>query len=117
MFKEAFYMIDTDKDGFITNLDLKDILTSLGKTKSDESIEKMVNEASSPINFTMFLTMFGAKMCGTDSEMDLRNAFSCFDDQGTGLISEEYFREMLTTCGDRYSAEEVSEIYFQYINK
>ena len=74
-------MIDTDKDGFITNLDLKDILTSLGKTKSDESIEKMVNEASSPINFTMFLTMFGAKMCGTDSEMDLRNAFSCFEEK------------------------------------
>lgn len=68
LFKEAFYMLDTDKDGFITNLDLQDIFASLGKNQSDESIEKMLNEASGPINFTMFLTLFGSKMCGTDSE-------------------------------------------------
>ena len=30
VFKEAFYMLDTDKDGFITNLDLQDIFSSLG---------------------------------------------------------------------------------------
>lgn len=30
VFKEAFYMLDTDKDGFITNLDLQDMFASLG---------------------------------------------------------------------------------------
>jgi myosin regulatory light chain 12 len=32
-FKEAFYMIDQDKDGFITRDDLLDIFASLGKSQ------------------------------------------------------------------------------------
>jgi Ca2+-binding EF-hand superfamily protein len=70
----------------------------------------MLNEASGPINFTMFLTLFGSKMCGTDSEDVLRNAFSCFDEKGTGYIPEENFREMLSTIGDRYTQDEVDEL-------
>jgi Ca2+-binding EF-hand superfamily protein len=55
----------------------------------------------------MFLTLFGVKMTGTDSEDVIRNAFSIFDDHGTGLIPEDKFRELITTIGDRYTNEEV----------
>lgn len=41
-------------------------------------------EAPGPINFTMFLTMFGEKLNGTDPEDVIRNAFACFDEEGTG---------------------------------
>ena len=44
----------------------------------------MVNAAPGPINFTMFLTMFGEKLNGTDPEDVIRNAFACFDEDGTG---------------------------------
>lgn len=44
----------------------------------------MMNEAPGPINFTMFLTMFGEKLNGTDPEDVIRNAFGCFDEEGTG---------------------------------
>lgn len=44
----------------------------------------MMNEAPGPINFTMFLTMFGEKLNGTDPEDVIRNAFACFDEEGTG---------------------------------
>lgn len=43
-----------------------------------------MNEAPGPINFTMFLTMFGEKLNGTDPEDVIRNAFACFDEEGTG---------------------------------
>lgn len=45
-----------------------------------------MNEAPGPINFTMFLTMFGEKLNGTDPEDVIRNAFACFDEEGTGEI-------------------------------
>lgn len=44
-----------------------------------------MNEAPGPINFTMFLTMFGEKLNGTDPEDVIRNAFACFDEEATGM--------------------------------
>ena len=106
-FKEAFFMIDQDRDGFITKEDLQDIFASLGKPQCDQMIDSMLSEASGPINFTMFLTLFGMKMNVTDSEEVISNALSCFDEKGTGYIPEENFRHAITTMGDRFSQEEV----------
>lgn len=47
----------------------------------------MMSEAPGPINFTMFLTMFGEKLNGTDPEDVIRNAFACFDEEGTGNLA------------------------------
>ena len=44
----------------------------------------MMNAAPGPINFTMFLTMFGDKLNGTDPEDVIKNAFACFDEEGKG---------------------------------
>ena len=41
---------------------------------------------SGPINFTMFLTLFGEKLNGTDPEDVIQNAFACFDQRNTGNI-------------------------------
>ena len=113
-FKEAFNMIDQDRDGFITKEDLLDMFVSLGKPSNEKEILEMLNDGAAgstepcgQVNFTMFLTLFGVKMTGTDSEDVLRNAFSIFDEQGNGLISEDKLRDLITTIGDRYSNEEV----------
>lgn len=93
-------------------------------------------EAPGPINFTMFLTMFGERLNGTDPEDVIRNAFACFDEEGsgespggvaevgglfghaftpllrpTGVIHEDHLRELLTTMGDRFTDEEVDELF------
>lgn len=122
-----------------------------GKNPNDDYLEAMMNEAPGPINFTMFLTMFGEKLNGTDPEDVIRNAFACFDEEGTGnfllvthslmgfvcfcfvffnlkrellqfliwfwplstsgFIQEDYLRELLTTMGDRFTDEEVDELF------
>uniref|UniRef100_A0AAV2M5Q3 EF-hand domain-containing protein n=1 Tax=Knipowitschia caucasica TaxID=637954 RepID=A0AAV2M5Q3_KNICA len=110
-FKEAFNMIDQNRDGFIDKEDLHDMLASLGKNPSDEYLEGMMAEAPGPINFTMFLTMFGERLNGTDPEDVIRNAFACFDEEGSGVIHEEHLRELLTTMGDRFTDEEVDELF------
>ena len=102
-FKEAFNMIDQNRDGFIDKEDLHDMLASLGKDPPDSYLEDMMKEAPGPINFTMFLTLFGEKLNGTDPEDVIKNAFACFDAEQTGFIKEDYLRELLMTMGDRYS--------------
>ncbi|KAH0515649.1 Myosin regulatory light polypeptide 9 [Microtus ochrogaster] len=118
-FKEAFNMIDQNRDGFIDKEDLHDMLASLGSIaltahlaeRKTEYLEGMMSEAPGPINFTMFLTMFGEKLNGTDPEDVIRNAFACFDEEASGFIHEDHLRELLTTMGDRFTDEEVDEMY------
>ena len=100
-FKEAFNMIDQNRDGFIDKEDLHDMLASLGKDPPDSYLEEMMKEAPGPINFTMFLTLFGEKLNGTDPEDVIKNAFGCFDSDQLGTIKEDYLRELLMTMGDR----------------
>lgn len=112
-FKEAFNMIDQNRDGFIDKDDLHDMLASLGKNPTDQYLEAMMAEAPGPINFTMFLTMFGEKLNGTDPEDVIKNAFGCFDEDGTGFLNEDSLRELLTTMGDRFTEEEVEELFHE----
>lgn len=120
-FKEAFNMIDQDRDGFISKEDLHDTLASLGnlylinishiyynylialslkgKNPTDPYLDEMINEATGPINFTMFLTMFGDKLNGTDPETVIMNAFACFDGDQMGTIQEDKLRDYLMSIG------------------
>ncbi|XP_030838537.1 myosin regulatory light chain 12B [Strongylocentrotus purpuratus] len=109
-FKEAFNMIDQNRDGFIDKEDLHDMLASLGKDPLDKDLEDMMSEAPGPINFTMFLTLFGEKLNGTDPEDVIVNAFACFDPEASGVIPEPYLRELLSTMGDRFTEEEIDGI-------
>lgn len=100
-FKEAFNMIDQNRDGFIDAADLKDMFASLGKDVTDDYVEDMLNDASGAINFTMFLTLFGEKLNGTDPEDVIRNAFACFDEEQSGQLQEDRLVDLLQTLGDR----------------
>ena len=63
-FKEAFGIIDVDKDGIITQNDLKAAFAAIGRPVSDSEASNMVGEAPGPINFTQMVTLFAEKMAG-----------------------------------------------------
>ncbi|KAA0717428.1 Myosin regulatory light chain 2, ventricular/cardiac muscle isoform [Triplophysa tibetana] len=109
-FKEAFTIMDQNRDGFIDKNDLRDTFAALGRLNvKQEEIDDMLKEASGPVNFTVFLTMFGEKLKGADPEETILNAFKVFDPEGKGILKKEYVTQMLTTQADRFSAEEVRE--------
>jgi len=110
-FKEAFNMIDQNRDGFIDNEDLKDMLASLGQVSNEDDIDKMIKEAPGAINFTMFLTLFGEKLNGTDPEDVIKNAFKCFDPEGAGTIQEDQMRSLLMSMGERFTEDECDEMF------
>nr|XP_034953055.1 myosin light chain 5 [Zootoca vivipara] len=111
-FKEAFTLIDQNRDGFIDKEDLKDTYASLGKTNvKDEELESMLKEATGPINFTMFLNLFGEKLSGTDTEETILNAFKMFDPDGKGNLNKDYIKRLMMSQGDRFNAEEMDQMF------
>jgi len=70
----------------IESLSANRCVVCAGKSPTDQYLEAMMNEAPGPINFTMFLTMFGEKLNGTDPEDVIKNAFACFDDENKGMV-------------------------------
>ncbi|CAO2583361.1 Myosin regulatory light chain 11 [Lemmus lemmus] len=66
-FKEAFTVIDQNRDGIIDKEDLRDTFAAMGRLNvKNEELDAMMKEASGPINFTVFLTMFGEKLKGEE---------------------------------------------------
>eukprot|EP00035_Acanthoeca_spectabilis_P020372 m.432560 g.432560 ORF g.432560 m.432560 type:complete len:178 (+) comp17453_c0_seq1:172-705(+) len=116
-FQEAFHVIDTNSDGFITRDDLQEIMTSLSpKEPTEAEISEMMAAAPDgieKINWIMFLTMFAEKMEGTDPEEVIRNAFKCFDSEDKGVMGEEQLKEILTTMGDKKMTPEEVDLMLE----
>lgn len=85
-FKEAFQLMDNDKDGIISKSDLRATCDAVGKLANEKELDEMINEASGPINFTQLLALFGTRMAdsgGTDDDDVVVAAFKSFDEGGT----------------------------------
>jgi Ca2+-binding EF-hand superfamily protein len=112
-FKEAFGLMDQDRDGTISVDDLKEVYNSLGKVPKEAELKSMIEEAQGPINFTMLLTLFGDRLNGTDDENVILNAFKLFDSNASGAISSKALREYLTAQGkpdERLSDAEFNQV-------
>uniref|UniRef100_A0A3B3QCS4 Myosin light chain 5 n=1 Tax=Paramormyrops kingsleyae TaxID=1676925 RepID=A0A3B3QCS4_9TELE len=77
----------------------------------DNELEDMLKEASGPINFTMFLNLFGEKLHGTDPEETILNAFRMFDPEAKGHIHKDVLQHLLMTQADKFTAEEVNQMF------
>ncbi|XP_012281557.1 myosin regulatory light chain 2 isoform X2 [Orussus abietinus] len=110
-FKEAFQLIDQDKDGIISKNDLRVTFDNLGKLASEKELDEMINEAPAPINFTQLLNLFATRMSGSGSDEDdvVIKAFQAFDEDGK--IDGERLRHALQTWGEKFSAKEVNDAY------
>lgn len=106
-FKEAFQMMDLDRDGHLSKADLTGIWQQTGREPDAKVIDEMIAEAPGQLNFTSFLNLFGEKMHGSDTETTLKNAFAMFDADKSGMLDENYVKELLATVGDQFSKDEI----------
>ncbi|KAI7956707.1 hypothetical protein MJO28_003802 [Puccinia striiformis f. sp. tritici] len=123
-FKEAFSMIDQDSDGWITEADLKTMLTSLGQAPTPKLLTSLLSSRPSTfppakpdsmdynqgLNFTTFLTMMSEKLLELNPESELIEAFECFDEDDKGTTDGKELREWLGTVGDKMSKEEIDKL-------
>ncbi|XP_059610377.1 myosin regulatory light chain 2 [Phlebotomus argentipes] len=115
-FKEAFQLMDADKDGTIGKNDLRATFDSVGKLVSEKELDEMLGEASGPINFTQLLTLFASRMASAGASDDddvVINAFKSFDVDGK--IDGDRLRQALMTWGDKFTANEVDDAYDQMV--
>jgi len=110
-FKEAFAMIDQNRDGIIDEEDLAAIYQQIGRESDPKVLKEMIKESHEKINFTHFLNLFGEKLHGTDSESQLREAFKLFDEDKSGKLGEEYVKDLLLNVGDQYSKDEIKQVW------
>ncbi|KAH0558138.1 myosin regulatory light chain 2 isoform X3 [Cotesia glomerata] len=109
-FKEAFQMMDHDKDGIIGKEDLRQTFDSVGRLATDKELDAMLEEVEGPINFTQLLTLFANRMSGgSDEDSVIIEAFSTFDTNGK--INGDRLRHALVTFGDKFTAKEVNDAF------
>lgn len=72
----------------------------------------MLDEAPGPLNFTMFLSIFGDRIMGGGDDSDvIRAAFKTYDPEGTGLVVEDDLRYQMKTFGDKFTEEEMDTAF------
>merc|ERR1719187_310146 len=112
--KEAFEMMDLDRDGFISVEDIMGTFAAMGKTISREEAEMfLVDAPGGKMNFAVMLTMFQEKMGGTDDEQTLLENFKTLETNlgaEAGQLDERKFRQLMMSCGEPLSDEEWSAI-------
>ncbi|KAG6866057.1 hypothetical protein C0991_009154 [Blastosporella zonata] len=120
-FKEAFQLIDHDKDGWVSESDLKEIFSSLGITPSKQMLDDLLSarpggggrlaySEDRGINFTMFLTMMSERLFEFDTESELLEAFESFDENDSGIVKVEEMRKWLSEVGERMDSEEIDRL-------
>jgi len=111
-FKEAFTIMDSNKDGVIDKNDLKNTYASLGQVQGDSVLDAMLKEASGPLNFGTFLSLFGERLTGTDPDETIAAAFQLFDHLNTGFMSEDQLIKTLKNpTGEPLTEEEIKAMY------
>merc|ERR1712136_20367 len=108
--KEAFTMMDANRDGFIDKDDLMDTYASLGRTLDGKTADAMLAESSGPINFQVFLGMFGDKISGTDPEETINAAFKTLDPESDGAINTAALKAILCSQADKFDAKEFQDM-------
>ena len=67
-FKEAFGIMDVDKNGLLSAEDLVAAFSAVGKSISSGDAQNMLSESPGPVNFTQMVTLFAEKMAGGKSQ-------------------------------------------------
>ncbi|XP_010744538.2 myosin regulatory light chain 2B, cardiac muscle isoform [Larimichthys crocea] len=114
-FKEAFTIMDQNRDGIIDKSDLRDTYAALGRLNvGNDELDEMMKECSGPLNFTLFLNMFGEKLKGTDPEETILNAFKVFDPEGSGVLMGEEIKNHLMSQADKFTEDEINQMFANF---
>jgi len=112
--KEAFNIIDTDKDGKIASKEIGDLLKSAGLTNSESDImdysKELEEEGTTAIDIIDFIKLYNSRLKDTESEDDIKEAFGLFDKDSDGFITKEEFAKALLSINEKLSEEEIEDI-------
>ncbi|EEY64032.1 calmodulin-like protein [Phytophthora infestans T30-4] len=119
-FREIFNLVDRDRGGSITKVELGELMDTLGIDTSPEEIDLMINEidqdSNGEIDFDEFVAVMSRKVNATYTAEQVKNAFKAFEGNASapGFIKADKLLIALTTYGaDRISSEQAQELISQ----
>lgn len=78
-------------------------MRSLGQNPSDAELRDIIDrndlDHNGTIDFDEFLTMMAGMVQGSTMEDEMREAFQVFDKDGSGQISAEELKSMMSSLG------------------
>ncbi|XP_037948978.1 uncharacterized protein LOC119680298 [Teleopsis dalmanni] len=113
-FRETFVMFDVAGNGAITANELATGMRHLGMNFKDTEVQIMFNEVDVDrreiIGFDQFVKLMSFQLKDTGSYEKTYEAFRVFDKNGTGRISMNELRCIMTSLGEKLTKEEVEEL-------
>uniref|UniRef100_A0A0C9S198 TSA: Wollemia nobilis Ref_Wollemi_Transcript_26054_591 transcribed RNA sequence n=1 Tax=Wollemia nobilis TaxID=56998 RepID=A0A0C9S198_9CONI len=110
-FREAFCFFDKDEDGVLSVKEVGVAMRSAGENASEEQVQEMVKaKGKETVDLATFLDMMEARhVGGNKAEDDLVKAFRFLDRGQTGNIYVGELRHLLTSVGEKLSADEFDQ--------
>jgi len=111
--KECFTLYDKDGDGKISCQELGTVIRSLGMNPTEAEVEDISrNMIRGPTFGLPELLQVMARFMGEsrNKREEIRESFSVFDRDGTGMISAAELRHVMTNIGEKLSDQEVDEM-------
>ncbi|XP_074562578.1 calmodulin-3-like [Curcuma longa] len=112
--KIVFSQFAKDGDGCMATKELGTVMQLLEQNLTEAELQDMINEVDADgngtIDFPEFLNLMARKMKDTDSQKELREAFSLYDKDHDGLISVYELQSILNLLGEKLLRKEVEEM-------
>jgi len=111
--KECFTLYDKDADGKISCQELGTVVRSLGQNPTEAEVDDIArNMIRGPTFGLPELLQVMAKFMGEsrNKKDEIRESFSVFDRDGSGMISAAELRHVMTNIGEKLSDQEVDEM-------
>lgn len=111
-FQKAFILFDKDKDGMVSQHELKKVLATLGYPTTDEQLQKLLLDVLDPppenLNFDQFMKVFVRKDTYDRVEKNLL-FFQIMDLNNKGFVDIDMVKHVFMHMGDPMTEEQVEE--------
>lgn len=111
--RDAFDLFDQDRDSKITSGELSQMMKKLGQNPDPAEIRSIMRACDTKnkgyIDFEDFCTTL-YKFSPRDLSEQVKDAFEMIDGDGSGAISSDEIKQILTTIGDQATEAEIDEI-------
>merc|ERR1712241_797492 len=112
-YKDIFSFFDRDGGGFISSLELGQVMRTFGWSPTESELQELISEidqdGNGEISFNEFVWLMTRDLHDDEIEDEIREAFRCFDKEGHGFIPVTDLSRVLQNVGDKLSESETEE--------
>jgi len=110
--QSEIFKLFTNENGNITTEQLGDVMRYLGANPTKSELVNMIKDiGSKEIDLQKFLELMSKqKQIEENLKEELLETFKIFDKNGTGTVSRQELRHVLTTIGEQLTEDEIEEM-------